>query len=105
MKPLARIFEASVREGAFPQRWKTSRIKPLWKGEGNPKEKASSYRPVALLSATGRILEGIVAERMDQLRRGERHSPQQGARLQKGEGGRNWHAVTLGRHTRGGGRR
>ena len=68
VKPLAAIFDASVKLGAFPQRWKSSRIKPLWKGEGNPKEKASSYRPVALLSATGRLLEGIVAERMDRRR-------------------------------------
>ena len=40
--PLAKIFDASVKLGAFPKRWKSSRIKPLWKGEGNPKEKASS---------------------------------------------------------------
>ena len=31
---LAQIFNASVTIGAFPKRWKTSRIKPLWK-EGN----------------------------------------------------------------------
>ena len=57
VQPLAQIFDASVKLGAFPQRWKSSRIKPLWKGEGNPKEKASSYRPVALLSAIGRLLQ------------------------------------------------
>jgi len=88
VKPLARIFEASVKEGAFPQRWKTSRIKPLWKGEGNPKEKASSYRPVALLSATGRILEGIVAERMDKYaeERGIAHNKVHGFRKGRGVG-------------------
>ena len=33
--------------------------------KGNPNEKAGYYRPVALLSAMGRIFEEIVAERMD----------------------------------------
>ena len=87
-QPLARIFEASVKQGAFPQRWKSSRIKPLWKGEGNPKEKASSYRPVALLSATGRLLEGIVAERMDKYaeERGIVHKKVHGFRKGRGVG-------------------
>ena len=88
VKPLATIFEASVKEGAFPQRWKSSRIKPLWKGEGNSKEKASSYRPVALLSATGRLLEGIVAERMDKYaeERGIAHNKVHGFRKGRGVG-------------------
>ena len=79
---------ASVKLGAFPQRWKSSRIKPLWKGEGNPKEKASSYRPVALLSAIGRLLEGIVAERMDKYAedRGIAHIQVHGFRKGRGVG-------------------
>ena len=60
-----KVFTRSLQQGEFPKRWKTSRIKPLWKGEGNPKESAKSYRPVALLSAMGRLMEGIIAERMD----------------------------------------
>ena len=39
-KPLAEVFTKSLQQGEFPKRWKTSRIKPLWKGEGNPKESA-----------------------------------------------------------------
>ena len=66
IKPMTEIFQRSVEQGEFPSRWKSSRIKPLWKGEGNKKEEAKSYRPVALLSAMGRLLEGIVAERMDE---------------------------------------
>ena len=42
VKPLTRIFQVSVEKGIFPRRWKSSRIKPLWKGEGNPKKKAES---------------------------------------------------------------
>ena len=84
----AKIFDASVKLGAFPKRWKSSRIKPLWKGEGNPKEKASFYRTVALLSAIGRVLEGIVAERMDKYaeERGISHSRIHGFRRGRGVG-------------------
>ena len=65
VKPLSEVFTRFLAQGEFPKRWKTSRIKPLWKGEGNPKESGKSYRPVALLSAMGRLMEGIIAERMD----------------------------------------
>ena len=65
MKAISAIFVAPVKLGKFPSRWKSSRIKPLWKGEGNARKKTNSYRPVALLSAMGRLLKGIVAERMD----------------------------------------
>ena len=55
---------------------------------GNPKEKASSYRPVALLSAMGRLLEGIVAERMDRYaeERGLAHKQIHGFRKGRGVG-------------------
>ena len=88
VKPLTRIFQASVDKGIFPRRWKSSRIKPLWKGEGNPKEKPESYRPVALLSAMGRLLEGIVAERMDDYAesRGLVHKQVHGFRKHRGVG-------------------
>ena len=55
---LAQIFNASVTIGAFPKRWKTSRIKPLWK-EGNPKDTGQ------LPSCQQWLLEGVVAERID----------------------------------------
>ena len=88
IKPLTRIFQLSLEKGTFPTRWKSSRIKPLWKGEGNPKEKPESYRPVALLSAMGRLLEGIVAERMDEYAesRGLVHKQVHGFRKHRGVG-------------------
>ena len=88
VKPLTEVFKRSIQQGEFPKRWKTSRIKPLWKGEGNPKEAAKSYRPVALLSAMGRLLEGIVAERMDSYSesRGLVHKQVHGFRKNRGVG-------------------
>ena len=88
VKPLTRIYKLSLKIGHFPKRWKSSRIKPLWKGEGNSKECAGSYRPVALLSAMGRLLEGIVAERMDNYAegRGIVHKQVHGFRKHRGVG-------------------
>ena len=87
-KPLADVFTKSLKQGEFPKRWKTSRIKPLWKGEGNPKESAKSYRPVALLSAMGRLMEGVIAERMDLYSetRGLVHKQVHGFRKNRGVG-------------------
>ena len=83
-RPLAELFTRSLEQGEFPTRWKSSRIKPLWKREGNPKEAAKSYRPVALLSAMGRI----VAERMDLYSesRGLVHKQVHGFRKHRGVG-------------------
>ena len=60
----------------------------LWKGEGNAKKKAKSYRSVALLSAMGRLLEGIVAERLENIAedRGIAHRQVHGFRKGRGVG-------------------
>ena len=86
INPMTKVFQRSIKQGEFPSRWKSSRIKPLWKGEGNKKEEAKSYRPVALLSAIGRLLEGIVAERMDRYseERGLVHRQIHGFRRRRG---------------------
>ena len=40
-------------------------MKPIWKGKGNNKSAAKSFRPVALLPACGRIMEGLLAKQVD----------------------------------------
>ena len=41
------------------------KIKPLFKGGDKVRTKAKSFRPVSLLSALGRIMDGILAEQLD----------------------------------------
>ena len=63
-RPLAEIGTVSLIQGVYPNIWKTSIVKPLYKGGQKSKTEPASYRPVSLLSAAGRIIEGIIAERM-----------------------------------------
>ena len=47
----------------IPQRWRTAVIKPLLK-EGKDPKSPGSFRPIALTSCLGKLLEKIVADRM-----------------------------------------
>ena len=62
---LTRIFNMSLKLSTFPDEWKVGRIKPLYKGTPNERTSPKSYRPVCLLSAASRVLEGLLAEQMD----------------------------------------
>ena len=61
--PLTEIINMSIQIAKYPRCWTTARIKPIWKGKGNSKNEAKSFRPVALLPACGRIMEGLLASR------------------------------------------
>ena len=65
VKELTGIFNHSIRIKRFPRRWKTSKIKPLYKGDNKNRKEPSSYRPVALLAALGRIMEALIAKQLD----------------------------------------
>ena len=61
--PLTYIINYSIVTGKFPTEWKTSKVIPLFKkGE---KKLLKNYRPVALLSVAGMILERIVATQIE----------------------------------------
>ena len=47
----------------IPKKWRTAVIKPLLK-EGKDPKSPGSFRPIALTSCMGKILEKIVADRM-----------------------------------------
>ena len=64
-QPLTDIINMSIRCAKYPRCWTTARVKPIWKGQGNDKSMAKSFRPVALLPACGRIMEGLLAKQMD----------------------------------------
>jgi hypothetical protein len=60
--PLAHIFKVSLETGVFPNKFKYSRIVPIFKS-GDPKS-CDNYRPIALVSSISKILEKIVAVRL-----------------------------------------
>ena len=64
IKPLTEVINMSIQIAKYPRCWKTARVKPIWKGKGNNKSEAKSFRPVALLPACGRIMEGLLAKQV-----------------------------------------
>ena len=61
--PLLKIFKESFESGIFPENWKLAYICPL-KKPGKSKNKAESFRPVALTSQIGKLMESIVNYQM-----------------------------------------
>merc|ERR1711879_418458 len=60
---LLKIFNSSWHSGKFPTRWKEAQIRPSLK-KGKDKKKPDSYRPISLLSCTGKLLERLVNKRL-----------------------------------------
>jgi hypothetical protein len=57
--PLTYIINTSILTGKYPTNWKTAKVIPLHKkGEKNL---LKNYRPIALLSVAGMVLERVVA--------------------------------------------
>ena len=54
-KPLTLLFKKSLIEKIFPDQWKIAHVIPLFKN--GDKSLPSNYRPVALSSCVGKILE------------------------------------------------
>jgi Reverse transcriptase (RNA-dependent DNA polymerase) len=57
--PLSHIFRLSIDTGIFPEKFKNSRIVPVFKS-GNSKI-CDNYRPIALVNTFSKILEKIIA--------------------------------------------
>jgi hypothetical protein len=57
-EPLKSLFEMSLASGKVPNIWKMANVTPVFKkGDRHLK---SNYRPISLLSATGKILERVM---------------------------------------------
>lgn len=62
VNPLTMLFNASLKEGIFPDIFKLAIVKPLYKS--GIKENLSNYRPISLLCNFSKILEKIVKSRL-----------------------------------------
>ncbi|XP_068150177.1 uncharacterized protein [Drosophila tropicalis] len=58
------MYNACLREGTFPSRWKRQNLVLLPK-PGKPPGEASSYRPICLLDTAAKILESLIARRLN----------------------------------------
>ena len=57
-KPLTKLFNLSLSQKQFPSIWKEAHVTPLHKkGEENL---CNNYRPISLLSCTGKIMERVI---------------------------------------------
>ena len=57
-KPLQILFNMSLLDQTFPQKWKHSLVNPLFK-KGD-KSLACNYRPISLLSCVGKLMERCI---------------------------------------------
>ena len=63
-RPLHHIITLSIMQQRFPTSWKSAKVVPLHK-KGSPLERGN-YRPVALLSPLGKILEKVIYQQIYQ---------------------------------------
>lgn len=61
-KPLLLLFQSSLKEGIFPDRWKCALITPVFKS--GSKNDIQNYRPISKLPIFSKILEKIVHEQL-----------------------------------------
>ncbi|CAB0032527.1 unnamed protein product [Trichogramma brassicae] len=59
-----RVFTVCLRKGCFPTRWKRQRLLLMLK-PGKPAMEPYSYRPLCMLDTAGKILERIIAGRLE----------------------------------------
>ncbi len=60
--PIAHLVRLSFGSGKVPSGFKTAIVRPVYKGKGKPTDAASSFRPVAILTAMSKILERCAFE-------------------------------------------
>ena len=60
------IFQMLLQTGTYPSLWTTARILPVPKPGADPHQ-AKGYRPIALLNVLGKVLEGIIKDRLTYL--------------------------------------
>ena len=62
VKPLAYIFNLSIRSSVFPDDLKRAKIVPIYKKKA--KTEPGNYRPVSVLSVISKVLERVICEQL-----------------------------------------
>ena len=52
---IAKLINYSFSESVFPQRWKTAKVFPLFKGGDS--ENVNNYRPISVLPVLSKVIE------------------------------------------------
>ncbi|XP_070854176.1 uncharacterized protein [Drosophila suzukii] len=60
----AELYNACLREGTFPRRWKVQNLLLLNK-PGKPPGEASSYRPIRLLDTVDKVFQKLISKRLN----------------------------------------
>lgn len=60
---LLRVYNACLKVGVFPSRWKVARLVLVSKGKGDP-DSPSAYRPLCMLDTAGKLLERLIKHRL-----------------------------------------
>ena len=66
LRYLQHLYNLSINSATCPAIWKRAIITPLLK-MGKPKDLASSYRPISLLSPLAKVLERLILPRLSDL--------------------------------------
>jgi len=59
------MYSQCLREGLFPDMWKLQKLVLIPKA-GKPSEEASSYRPICLIDALGKVFERLICTRLEE---------------------------------------
>ena len=60
--PICFIINLSIASSSYPSMWKRATVKPLHKG--GPHDTLNNYRPISLLPAASKILEGVIRDQV-----------------------------------------
>lgn len=64
VQPITHLVNLSLREGSFPDTFKSAVVRPLIKKHSLPKDDLSSYRPISNLNFVSKILEKVIYSRL-----------------------------------------
>ena len=74
VETLVAIFNASFRQGIFPQHFKSAQVKPLLKKSTLDKTHCKNFRPVSNLPTLGKVMERLAVNRLNNhIQESEKH--------------------------------